>query len=79
MGALCSVENGEAARATLLANVTAADGEEMIVVSLEAERGESAKSLGTRMAQALASRGARDLLTLGERSEARLDALLSVS
>ncbi len=79
VGALCTVGCGESPKATLLANVTAADGEEMIVVSLDSERGESAKSLGTRMAQALASRGARDLLTLGERSEARLDALLSVS
>ncbi len=78
VGALCTV-GGESAEATLLANVTAADGEEMIVVSLESERGESAKSLGTRMAQALASRGARELLTQGQLSETRFDALLSAS
>ncbi len=83
VGALCTVTGTGAPTqpgdVTLLANVTAADGEEMIVVSLSLERGESAKSLGTRMAQALAARGARDLLEMGERSEERLDAVLFAS
>ncbi len=77
VGAMCTVRCAgaplQAGDAALLANVTAADGEEMITVSLTLERGESAKSLGTRMAQALAARGARDLLEPGERSEARLE------
>ncbi len=80
VGALCTVGSADApvqaGDAVLQANVTAADGEEMIVVSLRSERGESAKSMGTRMAQALASRGARELLASGERSDARLDAVL---
>ncbi len=83
VGALCTVHSAglplQAGDATLLANVTAADGEEMIVVELESERGESAKSLGTRMAQELAARGARELLEAGAHSEARLDALLFAS
>lgn len=66
VGALCTLTSKghphAAGDAVLLANVTAADGEEMVVVSLLSEPGESAKSLGTRMAQTLAARGARELL-----------------
>ncbi len=84
VGALCTVSGKglpqHADKAVLQANVTAADGEEMIVISLVSERGESAKSLGTRMAQMLAARGARELLAgVGHKSEeedARLDAAL---
>ena len=84
VGALCTLASAatplQGGSAVLEANVTAVDGEEMIAVSLKAERGESAKSLGTRMAQLLAARGARELLgdTPGSEvdEDARLDTLL---
>ena len=83
VGALCTLNTSGTPQppppAVLQANVTAADGEEMIVLSLPAERGESAKSLGTRMAQLLAARGARELLAGAERDEDRLDAVLFAS
>lgn len=80
VGALCTLATAatplQGGHATLQANVTAGDGDEMIAVSLDAERGESAKSLGTRMAQLLASRGARELLVADRDEDARLDAML---
>jgi len=46
----------------LTANVTAADGDEMLLAEMSANEGESARSLGERVAADLVARGARELL-----------------
>lgn len=60
VGALC-VADGYG-RITLQAAVTSPDGDAMVTVKLVAERGETARELGSRGAQSLVEQGARELL-----------------